>query len=406
MRSLEDTDGDGRYDKSTVFLDDLGFPTGVLPWRNGILVTCAPDILYAEDTDGDGKADKREVLYQRLRRGQSAASRERAEVGPRRLAVLRPRRRESAARSSCVKTGGRANANGRDFRIRPDTGELDPQSGPIAVRPQPRRLGQLVRLHQQRPDVPVRAGRPLPAPQPARAGGQRQAWTCRSRPARPRCFRAAARIARYNDLYAANRFTSANSTIVYRDDLFGPAFEGNAFVSEPVHNLVHREVMRPDGLTFTSRRADDEKDSEFLASADNWFRPAMLATGSRRRAVGRRHVSPDDRASGVDSAGDAKADRPAGRQRHGPHLSRVSRSASTPRKIPRLDKLSTGRAGRGPGQPQRLAARHGPADAGVARRHRGDRAAGESWPPSRRPARARVQALWTLELLGRPRAAS
>ena len=51
-----------------MFLDDLGFPTGVAPWRNGILVTCAPDILYAEDTDGDGKADKREVLYRRFRR--------------------------------------------------------------------------------------------------------------------------------------------------------------------------------------------------------------------------------------------------------------------------------------------------------------------------------------------------
>ena len=42
VRALEDADGDGRYDKSTVFLDDLGFPTGVMPWRNGVLVTCAP----------------------------------------------------------------------------------------------------------------------------------------------------------------------------------------------------------------------------------------------------------------------------------------------------------------------------------------------------------------------------
>ena len=63
VRVLEDTDGDGRYDKSTVFLDDLGFPTGVAVRRNGILVTAAPDILYAEDTDGDGKADRREVLF-------------------------------------------------------------------------------------------------------------------------------------------------------------------------------------------------------------------------------------------------------------------------------------------------------------------------------------------------------
>ena len=63
VRYLEDSDGDGRYDKSTVFLDDLEYPNSLTPWRNGVEITCAPDILYAEDTDGDGKADKREILY-------------------------------------------------------------------------------------------------------------------------------------------------------------------------------------------------------------------------------------------------------------------------------------------------------------------------------------------------------
>src|SRR5207302_1734137 len=53
----------------------------------------------------------------------------------------------------------------------------------------------------------------------------------------------------------------------------------NSFVSEPVHNLVHREIVSPKGVTFTSRRADDEKESEFLASSDTWFRPATLRTG-------------------------------------------------------------------------------------------------------------------------------
>ena len=63
VRILEDPDGDGRYDTVSVFLDGLGFPTGVIPWRDGVIVACAPDIFYAEDRDGDGKADHREVLF-------------------------------------------------------------------------------------------------------------------------------------------------------------------------------------------------------------------------------------------------------------------------------------------------------------------------------------------------------
>jgi hypothetical protein len=60
---LEDTNGDGKPDKSTLFADKLILPTGVMRWKKGILVTDAPKVWYMEDTNGDGKADiKREVL--------------------------------------------------------------------------------------------------------------------------------------------------------------------------------------------------------------------------------------------------------------------------------------------------------------------------------------------------------
>ena len=92
VKFLEDTKGDGKYDKATVFLDDLGFPTGVLPWGKGVLVTCAPDIFYAEDTDGDGKADKKRVLYTGFVEGNPAAPRQRPGLGPGQLDLLRQRR--------------------------------------------------------------------------------------------------------------------------------------------------------------------------------------------------------------------------------------------------------------------------------------------------------------------------
>src|SRR5207253_2621302 len=56
VKVLEDTHGDGIYDKATVFLDGIPFPTGITVWRKGVLICAAPDILYAEDTKGTGRA--------------------------------------------------------------------------------------------------------------------------------------------------------------------------------------------------------------------------------------------------------------------------------------------------------------------------------------------------------------
>ena len=108
-----------------------------------------------------------------------------------------------------------------------------------------------------------------------------------------------------------NRSRSATSpplaALAYRDDLFGPDFDDNVFVSEPVHNVGASRGPHARGATFTSRRADDEQDSEFLASTDNWFRPTMVQDRPRRRALGGRHVPLRDRAPGVDRSRDAAA---------------------------------------------------------------------------------------------------
>ena len=56
---LEDTDGDGKADKTTVFAEGLFTPTGILPGDGGVYVANSTEILHFADTDGDGKADKK-----------------------------------------------------------------------------------------------------------------------------------------------------------------------------------------------------------------------------------------------------------------------------------------------------------------------------------------------------------
>jgi putative membrane-bound dehydrogenase-like protein len=62
VKICEDTDGDGKADKFTVFADKLNLPTGIVFARKGIIVAAPPQFIYLEDTNGDDKADKREVI--------------------------------------------------------------------------------------------------------------------------------------------------------------------------------------------------------------------------------------------------------------------------------------------------------------------------------------------------------
>src|SRR5436190_247924 len=63
IKILEDTDGDGRYEKVTTFADGLNIPMGIYPWKGGCVAYSIPYIWHFEDTDGDGVCDKRTVLY-------------------------------------------------------------------------------------------------------------------------------------------------------------------------------------------------------------------------------------------------------------------------------------------------------------------------------------------------------
>lgn len=68
---LEDTDHDGRADKSTVFADGLMIPTGLELGDGGVYVGQETQLLHLKDTDGDGKADQRRVVLRGFGTGDS-----------------------------------------------------------------------------------------------------------------------------------------------------------------------------------------------------------------------------------------------------------------------------------------------------------------------------------------------
>ncbi|HEX8294724.1 MAG TPA: PVC-type heme-binding CxxCH protein [Chthoniobacteraceae bacterium] len=64
IRICEDTNGDGRADKFTVFADKLNLPTSLVFARGGIIVSQPPSFIFLKDTNGDDKADVREMLIE------------------------------------------------------------------------------------------------------------------------------------------------------------------------------------------------------------------------------------------------------------------------------------------------------------------------------------------------------
>jgi putative membrane-bound dehydrogenase-like protein len=364
---LQDTRGDGRYDKATVFLDNLLFPSGVMTWGKGVLITCAPDILYAEDTRGTGKADKVEVVLtgfgeanpqhrvNGLRcgldnwiycaNGDFAPARRLGAVPPsgQRGGGFSPSQAEdlrrlefAGARVRSPKTEATWDIRNRDFRFRPEDGTLNPQSGQAQFGRDRDDWGNWFGCNNAVPlwhyaldDHYLRRNPHVAAPT-ARVEAPRSVTfslgTGRDTGSR-------------RDAHG-NAWTSGCSVMVYRDTLFGPDFAENWFTCEPVHNLVHREVLVPAGATFTSGRAADEQAGEFLASSDPMFTPVMIRTGPDgaiwvadmyRKVLEHPHWLPP----GWEKAVDVRAGHDRGR------IYRVYPADKEPRRWPRLDRLDT-----------------------------------------------------------------
>jgi putative membrane-bound dehydrogenase-like protein len=272
---LADEDGDGRYRRASVFLDDLPFPTGILLWRDGVLVCAAPDVLFARDTDGDGRADEVRALLTGF-----ATHNYQARVNSLELGLDGWVHGASGLFGGQVSSssGKRVDLGGRDFRFRPDTGALEAVTG-ISQQGRMRNdwgdwfgcdSGTLVRQYPL--DAAALVQNPYAAPPPMHADVTRDADA-------NRLFPRARILERFNELGTEGRTTSACGLCVYRDDWLGDELQGDVFTCEPVHQLVHRTELLAGASVWTGRRASDEAAREFLASEDVWFRPVQARTG-------------------------------------------------------------------------------------------------------------------------------
>lgn len=280
IRFLEDSDGDGTYDRSTVFLEDVNFPNGVMAWRNGVLVTAAPEIFYAEDTDGDGHADHRETILSGFMQGN-----QQLRVNGLRWGLDNLVHCASGAHHAGFGAGNAifsskpsvsTELGSRDFRFDPLTGWLDPQSGPSQYGRVRNDFGDWFGVQNSQPlwhyvlsDQHVRRNLDVVAIDP------RQQVRV---PRMPEVFSAKPPQRRFHGFDHAGHYTSACGISIYRDDLLFPRHEHHAFTCEPFHNLVQHHVLQDDGSSFRGTRGDDGP-IDFFASSDRWTRPVMSRTG-------------------------------------------------------------------------------------------------------------------------------
>jgi putative membrane-bound dehydrogenase-like protein len=264
IRILEDRDGDGRVDRSTVFARDIPYPTGVMPLRGGVLVTAAPDILFLKDADGDGKADVREVVFTGFTEGN-----QQHRVNGLRYGLDNWIHGTNGDSGGSIRPGRGPDAkpvsiSGRDYRFRPDFSGFEPASGhgqfSNAFDDWGRRFINDNSNHVRHVVLPLAAlaRNPHLAVPAVEEGISDHGGSAR-------IFPSSKLAERPNDYHAAGHFTSACSPTL---------FQGDLYVCEPVHNLVHRDVLVPGGASFVAKRKDEN--AEFLTSIDNWFRPVNL----------------------------------------------------------------------------------------------------------------------------------
>ena len=281
---LEDVDGDGRMDRRTDYALGLTFPNGVMPWKGGLIVTCAPEVLWLRDNDGDGKADERHVLFTGF-----------STQGSTQLRVSHPTLSlDNWIYLTSGLTGGSVTSPdhpkhapvtlGRtDFRFRSDGSSFEAADGGaqfgLTFDDFGRRFICYNRVQVQHVVIDSSVLRRNPhlafSETVQDCPAEMVAEPLKGHGASARLFPISRNVTTADS--HAGTFTAACAVTVFRGTGLPDRFRGDVFSCDPTGNLVHADRLDPAGVTFAARPT--RAGAEFLASTDNWFRPVFLTPG-------------------------------------------------------------------------------------------------------------------------------
>ena len=287
IKLLFDDDGDGQIDRSKIFADGLNLPTGIMRWKNGVLVTDAPDVLYLEDTDGDGNADVREVMLTGFALSNPQHNLNNPLYGLDNWIYLA--HEPAVTTQAFVKEFGDEgkdiyfpakpqgqrlpkNANGRNVRFRPDNFQVEMTAARTQFGHTFDSWGHNFQVtNANHISQEVIAARYLERNPDLLLTKVTQTLSDHGQPADVFPI---TKNPEHQLLTDVGVFTSASGIEIYQGNAFPAAFENASFVAEPTNNLVHVDRLTDVGASFIASRMDKQK--EFLASTDPWFRPVNM----------------------------------------------------------------------------------------------------------------------------------
>jgi len=291
IKLLEDTDGDGTYDKVTTFADNLDSPVALCCWDGGVFVGAVPHIWYLKDTKGTGKADVRKIIYTGFARDKAGE----AMLNSFRWGLDNRFHVSTSAAGGNVQVAEAKdakvfNVKGHGFLFDPRTLQFELVSGSGQHGMSMDDWGRKFTCDNSNPcHMLVYDGRYLvknpyvqALPPMLNIHGANQAnYLKRVSANEPwRIVRTRLRLQKIapgptETGEVSGHFTGTTGVTVYRGDAFPAEHRGTLFVGEVSNNLVYHARLIESGLTAGVKRVEDGM--EFLASSDNWCRPAQLA---------------------------------------------------------------------------------------------------------------------------------